>query len=222
MPPPPPFFYLSPHLFYRLTGQDHFKTICYKYQMVSFILKLDKGTSYLHSKTSPSFYGPFLVSHSITNAISCPLNRLTFSLRSSCTNGQIPHLPWLGVKFPTPAAVLKSNSLLTGKRGCEMPGGWGGGMLRLQIDKCITWYKRSLSLHTHVISSMHIYWRRFPVHSQWRRHFPRAAFIIYIHFILLVCSPSWNQTKMYTRKFDHDTYCTEQGKYHFTMSTNNT
>ena len=46
----------------------------------------------------------------------------------------------LRVTFPTPAAVLKSNSLLPGKgrlsnaRG--MPGR-GGGMLRLQIDRCI-------------------------------------------------------------------------------------
>ena len=38
------------HLFRHLTGQDHFKTIRYKYQMVSFKLRLDKGTLYLHLK----------------------------------------------------------------------------------------------------------------------------------------------------------------------------
>ena len=32
-----------------------------------------------------------------------------------CTKGEIPHLPQLGVKFSTPATVLKSNSLLPGK-----------------------------------------------------------------------------------------------------------
>ena len=71
-------------------------------------------------------------------------------------NGHIPHLPRLGVKFPTPALVLKSNSLLPGKgrlsnaRGMPVcvrvcvwggvgggGGGWGG-MLRLQIDRCNT------------------------------------------------------------------------------------
>ena len=105
----------APHV--RPAGwANRFKTICYrKYQLACFILKLDKGTSYLHSKASPSFYDPFLVSHSITNAKSCPLNRLTFSLRSSCTNGQIPYLARLSVKFPTPTAVLKLNSPLPGK-----------------------------------------------------------------------------------------------------------
>ena len=56
--------------------------------MAFFILKLDKGTSYLHSKASLSFYGPFLVSHSVTNAIYCPLNHLTFS--NSLSNSLLP------------------------------------------------------------------------------------------------------------------------------------
>ena len=101
---------------YRLTGQDRFKTICYKYQLAFFILKLDKGTSYLHSKASLSFYGPFLVSHSVTNAISCLLNHFSSLEFGLCANGQILHLPRLGVKFPTPAAAYSR-----GKGGCQMP-----------------------------------------------------------------------------------------------------
>ena len=120
-----------------------FKTICYKYQLAFFILKLDKGTSHLHSTyitlhyihyitvtyityillTFLSFYSPFLVSHSVTNTISCLLNRLTFSLHSLCMNSQIPYLLQLGVKFPIPTAVLKSNSnslLLRKRGGCQM------------------------------------------------------------------------------------------------------
>ena len=77
------------HIFLPLTGQDRFKTICYKYQLAFFILKLDKGTSYLHSKASLSFYGPFLFSHSVTNATYCHflLTRVWLS--------------WRTVKFPT-------------------------------------------------------------------------------------------------------------------------
>ena len=125
------------HIFLPLTGQDRFKTICYKYQLAFFILKLDKGTSYLHSKASLSFFGPFLGSHSVTNTISCLLNCLTFSLCFSWSNS--PHsTAWC--QIPIPAVVLKSNSLLL--LGCQnargMPGGGGGGMLRLQIDRCIT------------------------------------------------------------------------------------
>ena len=93
-----------------------FQNNMYKSQLAFFILKLDKGTSYLHSKASLSFYGPFFVSHSDTHAISCLLNRLTFSLHSclalmykrsnsppSAAWCQIPH-PHSGskVKFPTP------------------------------------------------------------------------------------------------------------------------
>ena len=64
---------------------------------------------------------------STLNAISCPLNRLTFSLRSSSTNGQIPQ-PRSGskVKCPTPGE----------REGVKCPW-YAGGMLRLQIDRCI-------------------------------------------------------------------------------------
>ena len=118
--------------------------------MVFFKLKLDKVSSYfIHSKASLSFYGPFVVSHWVTNAISCPLNRLTFSLRSSCTNGKIPHLPRLSVKFPTLRNSSKVKIPTPGEwEGVKCPvvvvgggrGGAGGeeeGMLRLQIDGCI-------------------------------------------------------------------------------------
>ena len=89
-----------------LTGQDRFKTICCKYQLAFFILKLNKGTSYLHS---------FLVSHSVTNAISCLLNRSTFCLRSYLAlvyerPNSPPSTVWC--QIPTAAVVLKSNSLL--------------------------------------------------------------------------------------------------------------
>ena len=69
---------------------------------------------------------------------------ITVSFSYACVAGGLrryerPRLPRLGVKFATPAAVLKSNLLLPGKgrvsntRG--MPGGGGGGvMLGLQID----------------------------------------------------------------------------------------
>ena len=89
-PTPGPFFSR------RLTRQDRFKTIRYKYQMVFFKLKLDKGTSYLHSKASLSSYGPFLVSHSVTNA--------------------------LGVKFPTPPSGSKVKFPTPGEReGVKCP-----------------------------------------------------------------------------------------------------
>ena len=48
----------------------------------------------------------------------------------------------IGVYFPTPTAILKSNSLLPGKgrmsnaHGGDVEGGMLGGMLRLQIDGC--------------------------------------------------------------------------------------
>ena len=91
-------------IFYRLTGQELFKTIYYKYQLAFSILKLDKGISYLHSKASLSFYSPFLVSHSLTNATSCLLKNLTFSLRSS-ERSEFPTFHGIltpAVKFPTP------------------------------------------------------------------------------------------------------------------------
>ena len=113
-------------LFYPLTGQVRFKTIRYTYQMVFFKLKLDKGTAYLHSKVSLTSYCPFFVSHSVMNTIHCPLNCVTFSLRSRSMNGQIPQLPPLDIKFPTPTAVLKSNALLPGKESGG-GGGWGWG-----------------------------------------------------------------------------------------------
>ena len=119
------------HFFCRLTGQDRFKTIYYISTSWPFSYS-NKGISYLHWKASLSFYGPFLVSHSVKNTMSCLVNRLTFSLCSLCTNGQIPHLLRLGVKLRTPAAVLKSNSLLPGKgrvsnaRGMPLGGGGGG------------------------------------------------------------------------------------------------
>ena len=128
------------HYFYHLTGQNRFKTICYKWQLADWI----KEPSYLHLKASQSFYGPFLASHSVTNAISCPLNRLSFSLRSLCTNGQIPHLLRLGVKFPTPASVLKSNSLLPGKGRLSN----ARGMPRLHIDRCIIFFTAKSNIFT--------------------------------------------------------------------------
>ena len=103
--------------FLPLTRQDRFKTICYKYQLAFFILKLDQGISYFHSKVSLSFYGPFLVSHSVTNKIYCQ-HFLIARVWLSCMIGQIPHLPRLAVKFPTPAAVLKAE--------CPTPGGREG------------------------------------------------------------------------------------------------
>ena len=92
--------------FKHLTGQDCFKTICYKYL---FHIKVDKGTSCLHGKVSLSFFGPVLVSHWV---ISSARSLNIFSLlvvyeRSnsplSTTLCQIPH-PCSGskVKFPTP------------------------------------------------------------------------------------------------------------------------
>ena len=119
---------------YMINLQYFFRNISASWPL--FILKLDKKTWYLHWKTSLRFYGPFLVGHSVTKAISCLqylvcnilstisclLNRLTFSLRSSCTNGQISHLPWLGLNFPTPAAVLKVKFPTPGEReGVKCP-----------------------------------------------------------------------------------------------------
>ena len=111
-------------------------------------VRLNKGT--LYSKVSLCFYGPFLASHFIPNAISRLLNCLTFLVtccvlpsrgRWGIDHCQIPHLPQLGVKFHNPAGVPKSNSLLPGKGGCQMPmaspGMWGEGMLRLQIDQLV-------------------------------------------------------------------------------------
>ena len=145
-----------PRAFYRrLTEQDRFKTIRYKYQMVYFKLKLDKGTSYLHLKQSLSFYCPFLVSHWVTNAISYLLNHL---------NGQIPQLPRLGVKFPTPCSSSEVKFPIPGEReGVKCP--WyarGEGMLRLQIDRCIITDKYFFNLqHTHIPSCV-----GFPVSTE--------------------------------------------------------
>ena len=87
---------------------------------VFFKLKLDKGTSYLHSKASLSFYGPF-------SAKSLNL----FSSFVVYERSNSPPLP----------AVLKSNSPLPGKgRVSNARGMPGGGMLMLQIDRCITWW----------------------------------------------------------------------------------
>ena len=110
----------------------------------SYYVNIPHPHLYLHSKMSLSFYGPFLVSYLVPDAISCQLNCLTFSLHLSCMNGQIPHLPWLGVKLPTPTAVLKSNSLLPGKgrvsNAMVYPGGEVERMLRLQTDRCRTFF----------------------------------------------------------------------------------
>ena len=100
--------------FDSLSGQDRFKTICCEYPLAFPWV----STAHFWS----------------ANTISCPLNRLTFSLRSLCTNGQIPHLPWLGVKFPTPAAVLKSNFVFPGKGRVSNA---REEMLGLQIDRRI-------------------------------------------------------------------------------------
>ena len=87
-----------------------------------FILNLEKGISYAHSKASPSFYSPFLVSHSITNAISCLLNHLIFSLRSCLA----PWWPSVRLfKFPTSAAWCQILHPL-GEGGCQMPLGYPG------------------------------------------------------------------------------------------------
>ena len=96
---------------------------------------------YLRSKASLSFCGPFLVSHSATNAISCLLNRhsgssLVVYERSnsppSAACCQIPHLrSGSNVKFPTPGE----------RDGVKCP----GGMLRLQIDRYIITSRQSVS-----------------------------------------------------------------------------
>ena len=88
--------------------------------MLAFlILKMDKGTSFLHLKASLSSYDSYLVvNHSATNAISYLLNRLTISRRSClaivCERGNSPpSTAWCQILHPP--AVLKSNYLLPGK-----------------------------------------------------------------------------------------------------------
>ena len=75
-------------------------------QLVFFILKLEKWIFYLHSKLRPWVSTTHLLSAIRSRAQL--LNHLTFSFRlclalwwPSCTIGQIPYLPRLGVKFPT-------------------------------------------------------------------------------------------------------------------------
>ena len=122
------------HIFLPLTGQDRFKTICYKYQLAFFILKLDKGLCYLHWKSVPEFLQP-IFGQAFGHQCNI-LSAKSLSIFSSLVMyGQIPDLQQLGVKFPTPADVPKSNSLLPGKgrvsNACGMlrggrAGGWGG------------------------------------------------------------------------------------------------
>ena len=138
--------------FYRQTGQ-RFKTICYKYQLAFLILKMDKGTSFLHLKASLSSYDSYLVvSHSATNAISYLLNRLTISRRSClaivCERGNSPpSTAWCQILHPP--AVLRSNYLLPGiGRVSNARGMAPGGMLRLQIDRYISSRIKPLSFHT--------------------------------------------------------------------------
>ena len=88
---------------------------------------------------SLSFYGPFLVSQFVKNAIPCLLKNI-FSSLVMYERSNSP-LSGLGVKFTTLAAVLKSNSLLLGKGRLSNGGGGGGvGMLMLQIDNCELFY----------------------------------------------------------------------------------
>ena len=106
---------------------------------------------------------------------------LNISRHLLCTNGQFPtfhglvsnpHLPQLGVKFHNPAGVPKSNSLLPGKGGCQMPmtspGMWGEGMLRLQIDQYITQgfvlLAYTINENRSVLIPVSLIAHRFPIH----------------------------------------------------------
>ena len=113
------------HFFYRLTGQDHFKTICYKYQLVFF-----KRNFVRTFKTVPEFLRPIFGQPSghECNILSAKSLNIFSSLvvyeRSNSPIStawcQIPH-PRSGskVKFPTPRE----------REGVKCPwyarGGWG-------------------------------------------------------------------------------------------------
>ena len=101
-----------------------FQNNMYKSQLAFFILKLDKDTSYLHSKASLSFYGPFFVSHSDTHAISCLLNRLTFSLHSCLAllykrSNSPPSAAWCQIPHPHSSSKVKF-PYSQEKGGCQL------------------------------------------------------------------------------------------------------
>ena len=109
--------------------------------MAFFHIQIAKRNFVIKINSVPEFLQPILVSHAVTDAISCSLKSppnitlLAFGRMYDRSNS------------PPPRPICQM-PYSRGRGGCQMP---GGGMLMLQIDRCIT--RRNRKRLEHVLRS---------------------------------------------------------------------